>query len=295
MCWSMTATPIPRSLALALFGDMDSSVLDEKPPGRTPIKTRALPQSRIGEVVDGLKRALESGARAYWVCPLVEENEDLDLAAAEERFEDLKRIFGERVGLVHGRMKGAEKDAAMEAFQKGETRILVATTVIEVGVDVPEATIMVIEHAERFGLAQLHQLRGRVGRGSGKSSCLLLYKGPLGEAAGARLTTLRQTEDGFRIAEEDLRLRGEGEILGVRQAGLPGYPPRRYRRPCAAARHRARRRRTDPAPRPRPHQRARPGAARAALSVRARRGGEAAEGGVKSSRTPTVSSGRTSI
>jgi len=219
----MTATPIPRSLALALFGDMDSSVLDEKPPGRTPIKTLALPQSRIGEVVEGLKRALESGARAYWVCPLVEENEDLDLAAAEERFEDLKRIFGERVGLVHGRMKGAEKDAAMEAFQKGETRILVATTVIEVGVDVPEATIMVIEHAERFGLAQLHQLRGRVGRGCGESSCLLLYKGPLGEAAGARLTTLRQTEDGFRIAEEDLRLRGEGEILGVRQAGLPGF------------------------------------------------------------------------
>ena len=219
----MTATPIPRSLALALFGDMDSSVLDEKPPGRTPIKTRALPQSRIGEVVDGLKRALESGARAYWVCPLVEENEDLDLAAAEERFEDLRRIFGERVGLIHGRMKGAEKDAAMEAFQKGETRILVATTVIEVGVDVPEATIMVIEHAERFGLAQLHQLRGRVGRGSGESSCLLLYKGPLGEAAGARLTTLRQTEDGFRIAEEDLRLRGEGEILGLRQSGLPGF------------------------------------------------------------------------
>ncbi|MGA8172385.1 MAG: ATP-dependent DNA helicase RecG, partial [Methylocystis sp.] len=153
----MTATPIPRSLALTLFGDMDSSILDEKPPGRTPIKTRALPQSRIGEVVDGLKRALEQGARAYWVCPLVEENEDLDLAAAEERFEDLRRIFGERVGLVHGRMKGADKDAAMEAFQKGETRILVATTVIEVGVDVPEATIMVIEHAERFGLAQLHQ------------------------------------------------------------------------------------------------------------------------------------------
>jgi ATP-dependent DNA helicase RecG len=219
----MTATPIPRSLALTLFGDMDSSILDEKPPGRTPIKTRALPQSRIGEVVEGLKRALERGARAYWVCPLVEENEDLDLAAAEERFEDLRRIFGERVGLVHGRMKGADKDAAMEAFQKGETRILVATTVIEVGVDVPEATIMVIEHAERFGLAQLHQLRGRVGRGFGESSCLLLYKGPLGEAAGARLTTLRQTEDGFRIAEEDLRLRGEGEILGVRQAGLPGF------------------------------------------------------------------------
>ncbi|QGM46184.1 ATP-dependent DNA helicase RecG [Methylocystis heyeri] len=219
----MTATPIPRSLALTLFGDMDSSILDEKPPGRTPVKTRALPQSRIGEVVDGLKRALDQGARAYWVCPLVEENEDLDLAAAEDRFEDMQRIFGPRVGLLHGRMKGADKDAAMEAFQRGETRILIATTVIEVGVDVPEATIMVIEHAERFGLAQLHQLRGRVGRGGTESSCLLLYKGPLGETAGARLKMLRQTEDGFRIAEEDLRLRGEGEILGVRQAGLPGF------------------------------------------------------------------------
>jgi len=219
----MTATPIPRTLALTYFGDMDCSLLDEKPPGRTPISTRALPASRIAEVVDGLERALAQGARAYWVCPLVEENEDLDLAAAQERREDLRKIFGDVVGLVHGRMKGAEKDAAMEAFQKGETRILVATTVIEVGVDAPEATIMVIEHAERFGLAQLHQLRGRVGRGAGRSSCLLLYKGPLGEAAKARLMTLRQTEDGFRIAEEDLRLRGEGEILGVRQAGLPGF------------------------------------------------------------------------
>ena len=219
----MTATPIPRSLALTLFGDMDISILDEKPPGRMPIKTRALPQSRIGEVVEGLKRALERGARAYWVCPLVEENEELDLAAAGDRFEDLTRIFGPRVGLVHGRMKGPDRDAAMDAFQKGDTRVLVATTVIEVGVDVPEATIMIIEHAERFGLAQLHQLRGRVGRGMGESSCLLLYKGPLGETAGARLTTLRQTEDGFRIAEEDLRLRGEGELLGLRQAGLPGF------------------------------------------------------------------------
>jgi ATP-dependent DNA helicase RecG len=219
----MTATPIPRSLALTAFGDMDSSILDEKPPGRMPVTTRALPQSRIGQVVEGLHRALAQGARAYWVCPLVEENEELDLAAAQERFDDLTRVFGPRVGLIHGRMKGAEKDAAMEAFQSGETQILVATTVIEVGVDVPEATIMVIEHAERFGLAQLHQLRGRVGRGSGESSCLLLYKGPLGEAAGARLKMLRQTEDGFRIAEEDLRLRGEGEILGTRQAGLPGF------------------------------------------------------------------------
>jgi ATP-dependent DNA helicase RecG len=219
----MTATPIPRSLALAYFGDMDQSILDEKPPGRSPISTRVLPAERIGDVVEGLRRALGEGARAYWVCPLVEENEDLDLAAAQDRAEDLTRIFGPIVGLVHGQMKGADKDAAMEAFQRGDTRILVATTVIEVGVDVPEASIMVIEHAERFGLAQLHQLRGRVGRGAGASSCLLLYKGPLGETAKARLVTLRQTDDGFRIAEEDLRLRGEGEILGTRQAGLPGF------------------------------------------------------------------------
>jgi ATP-dependent DNA helicase RecG len=219
----MTATPIPRSLVLTYFGDMDSSLLDEKPPGRSPVDTRALPAPRIGEVVEGLKRALEAGARAYWICPLVEENEDLDLAAAQERYEYLQKIFGDVVGLVHGQMKSAERDAAMENFQTGRTRILVATTVIEVGVDVPEATIMVIEHAERFGLAQLHQLRGRVGRGAGKSSCLLLYKGPLGEAAKARLTMLRQTEDGFRIAEEDLRLRGEGEILGVKQSGTPGF------------------------------------------------------------------------
>lgn len=219
----MTATPIPRTLALTAFGDMDSSALDEKPPGRKPISTRALPASRIGEIVAGLQRALIQGARAYWVCPLVEENEDLDLAAAEDRAADLRHYFGDRVGLIHGRMKGPEKDAAMEAFQRGDTQILVATTVIEVGVDVPEATIMVIEHAERFGLAQLHQLRGRVGRGSGQSSCLLLYKGPLSEMARARLMTLRQTEDGFRLAEEDLRLRGEGEILGTRQAGLPAF------------------------------------------------------------------------
>ena len=219
----MTATPIPRTLALTAFGDMDSSALDEKPPGRKPISTRALPASRIGEVVAGLQRALTQGARAYWVCPLVEENEDLDLAAAEARAADLRHYFGDKVGLVHGRMKGPEKDATMEAFQRGDSQILVATTVIEVGVDVPEATIMVIEHAERFGLAQLHQLRGRVGRGVGESSCLLLYKGPLSEMERARLMTLRQTEDGFRLAEEDLRLRGEGEILGTRQAGLPGF------------------------------------------------------------------------
>jgi len=219
----MTATPIPRSLALTLFGDMESSILDEKPPGRTPIKTRALPLSRMEEVFEGLERSLAGGARAYWVCPLVEENEALDLAAVEERFDFLKHRFGARVGLVHGRMKGPERDAAMEAFQNGGTQLLVATTVIEVGVDAPEATIMVIEHAERFGLAQLHQLRGRVGRGGRDSFCLLLYKGPLGPTAAERLKTIRETEDGFRIAEEDLRLRGEGEILGTRQSGLPAF------------------------------------------------------------------------
>ena len=220
---AMTATPIPRSLALAYFGDMDLSALREKPPGRQPITTRTVSTERIDEVVAGLGRALKGGARVYWVCPLVAESEDSDLAAAEARAEDLHKFFGDRVGLVHGRMKGRDKDAAMEAFASGETQILVATTVIEVGVNVPEATIMVIEHAERFGLAQLHQLRGRVGRGDRKSSCILLYAGPLGETAKARLEILRETEDGFRIAEEDLRLRGEGEILGLRQSGAPGF------------------------------------------------------------------------
>jgi len=219
----MTATPIPRTLVLTYFGDMDVSALDEKPPGRTPIDTRVLPVERLDEMVAAIGRAIAGGARAYWVCPLVEENEDLDVAAAEERAESLRAFFGTSVGLVHGRMKGVDKDAAMERFQRGETKVLVATTVIEVGVDVPEATIMVIEHAERFGLAQLHQLRGRVGRGSGRSTCLLMYKSPLGEASRARLNILRETEDGFRIAEEDLRLRGEGEVLGARQAGMPGF------------------------------------------------------------------------
>jgi ATP-dependent DNA helicase RecG len=219
----MTATPIPRTLVLTYFGDMDVSVLREKPAGRQPIDTRALPIERLDEVVAGVGRAIQNGARVYWVCPLVEENEDLDLAAATERADVLRQFFGDRVGLVHGQMKGADKDAAMEAFQRGETSILVATTVIEVGVDVPQATIMVIEHAERFGLAQLHQLRGRVGRGSGRSTCLLLYKAPLGEVSEARITIMRETEDGFRIAEEDLKLRGEGEVLGTRQSGTPGF------------------------------------------------------------------------
>jgi ATP-dependent DNA helicase RecG len=219
----LTATPIPRTLVLTYFGDMDISELREKPPGRQPIDTRTIPLSRVQDVEDAVGRAIDEGKRAYWVCPLVDESEKIDLAAAEARFEDLRKKFGKRVDLVHGRMKGADKDATMARFAAGKTQVLVATTVIEVGVDVPEATIMVIEHAERFGLAQLHQLRGRVGRGPGASTCLLLYKAPLGETAKARLAVLRETEDGFRIAEEDLRLRGEGDVLGTRQSGLPGF------------------------------------------------------------------------
>jgi ATP-dependent DNA helicase RecG len=219
----MTATPIPRTLALTYFGDMDVSVLDEKPAGRQPITTRLVSLERLDEVTGATARAIEAGDRIYWVCPLVNESELVDLAAAQDRFEELRGVFGDRVGLVHGKLSGREKDAAMERFARGETKILVSTTVIEVGIDVPEATVMVIEHAERFGLAQLHQLRGRVGRGARPSTCLLLYKGPLGEVAKARLETMRQTEDGFRIAEEDLRLRGEGEVLGTRQSGMPGF------------------------------------------------------------------------
>lgn len=219
----MTATPIPRTLVLTYFGDMDVSELREKPAGRQPIDTRTVPLSRLDEVTEAVGRAMEDGERVYWVCPLVEESEISDLAAAEERFVMLKARFGARVGLVHGRMKGSEKDAAMAQFSGGETQLLVATTVIEVGVDVPEATVMVIEHAERFGLAQLHQLRGRVGRGEGRSTCLLLYRSPLGETAKARLAIMRETEDGFRIAEEDLKLRGEGDVLGTRQSGMPGF------------------------------------------------------------------------
>ena len=220
----MTATPIPRTLVLTYYGDMDVSQLTEKPAGRRPIETRALPLERLDEVVERIRRARPpNGAKAYWVCPLVEESEVLDVAAAEERYAALTQLLGTIVGLVHGRMKPAETRRAMARFLAGETRVLVATTVVEVGVDVPDATIMVIEHAERFGLAQLHQLRGRVGRSDRPSTCLLLYKAPLGATASDRLGIMRETEDGFRIAEEDLRLRGGGEILGTRQSGTPGF------------------------------------------------------------------------
>jgi len=220
----MTATPIPRTLSLAQYGDMDLSVLDEKPPGRQPVKTALISTARIDEVVAHLRRALDEGRQAYWVCPLVEESEVYDATAAEERFRMLRAALGEgKVALVHGQMPPREKEAAMAAFKAGDTRVLVATTVIEVGVDVPNASIMVIEQAEIFGLAQLHQLRGRVGRGSAASTCLLLYRAPLGETARRRLEVMRETEDGFRIAEADLAIRGAGDVIGTAQSGLPRF------------------------------------------------------------------------
>ena len=220
---AMTATPIPRTLTLAQYGEMDVSRLDEMPPGRQPIETRVLSEDRLDDVVNALGRHLADGGQAYWVCPLVEESEKSDLAAAEERAETLRARFGDRVGLVHGRMKPAEKDAVMEAFAGARTGVLVATTVIEVGVDVPNATLIVIEHADRFGLAQLHQLRGRVGRGGGQSNCLLIRGNALSETSRARLALMRETNDGFRIAEEDLRLRGAGDMLGTRQSGEAAF------------------------------------------------------------------------
>ncbi|MEM9798267.1 MAG: ATP-dependent DNA helicase RecG [Pseudomonadota bacterium] len=220
----MTATPIPRSLALTQYGDMDLSVLDEKPPGRTPVVTSTIPVTRMDDVVDRLRAAVAEGRQVYWVCPLVDESEVADLTSAEERFRSLRIALGDQaVGLVHGQMPPAEKDAAMARFVTGETAVLVATTVIEVGVNVPNASIMVIERAETFGLAQLHQLRGRVGRGAAASTCLLMFKPPLGETAEARLRILRETEDGFRISEEDLALRGAGDVLGTAQSGLPQF------------------------------------------------------------------------
>jgi ATP-dependent DNA helicase RecG len=216
----MTATPIPRTLTLTQYGEMDVSRIDEMPPGRTPVETRVISEEKLAEVIDGLGRHIRGGDQAYWVCPLVEESEKSDAAAAEERARILKLRFGEdKVGLVHGRMKGAEKDSVMARFASGDLSVLVATTVIEVGVDVPNATLMIVEGAERFGLAQLHQLRGRVGRGTGKSTCLLIRGQSLTDVGRARLSLMRETSDGFRIAEEDLRLRGPGEILGTRQSG----------------------------------------------------------------------------
>jgi len=219
----MTATPIPRTLTLTVYGDMDVSRLTEKPAGRQPVDTCLISSDRVGEVMEALRRKIETGARIYWVCPLVEESEKIDLAAVEERHVLMQKHFGGRVGILHGRMKPHDKDTAMFAFSRGELDILVATTVIEVGVDIPEATVMVVEHAERFGLAQLHQLRGRIGRGTEKSVCLLLHPPQVSDIARKRLMTLRDTEDGFVIAEEDLKLRGAGEMLGTRQSGWPEF------------------------------------------------------------------------
>jgi ATP-dependent DNA helicase RecG len=216
----MSATPIPRTLALSIHGDMDISILDEKPPGRQPIRTVAMPITRAREVTDAIADAAARGERAYWVCPLIEESEQVDLAAVEDRFEVLKERFGEAVEIVHGKMSPSAREAAMDRFRSGQSFLVVATTVIEVGVNVPEATIMVIEHAERFGLAQLHQLRGRVGRGDNRGSCVLLWKPPLGEQAKERLDTLRRSDDGFLIAEVDYKMRGAGDVLGMQQSGM---------------------------------------------------------------------------
>lgn len=220
---AMSATPIPRTLELTVFGDLDVSRIDEKPPGRTPVATRAVPSPRMDEIIARLQEAVRGGAQAFWICPMVSESEFADLAAAEIRARELQKIMGAQVGLVHGQMPPAEKDAVMAQFAEGRLPVLVATTVVEVGVNVPNATIMVIEQAERFGLAQLHQLRGRVGRGRRESACVLLYDPPLSETAQQRLDILRKTDDGFLIAEKDLELRGGGDPLGLKQSGFPAY------------------------------------------------------------------------
>jgi ATP-dependent DNA helicase RecG len=220
---ALSATPIPRTLELTVYGDLDVSRLDEKPPGRKPVTTTAAPTQRIDQVVERLRRAVAGGAQAFWICPLVAESETLDVTAAEGRSQALRGALGDTVGLIHGKLSPAEKDSVMAAFADGRIGVLVATTVVEVGVNVPNASIMVIEHAERFGLAQLHQLRGRVGRGAAQSACLLLYDLPLSQTAQARIEILRQTEDGFLIAEKDLELRGGGDLMGLKQSGFPAY------------------------------------------------------------------------
>lgn len=220
---SMSATPIPRTLALTQYGEADLSLLDEKPAGRQPIHTAVLPRQRLNDVMERLHTATQHGAQAYWICPLVEETVESDLIAVETRHRELQEALGIEIGLVHGRMPSEDKDAVVSRFAAGDVKVLCATTVVEVGIDVPKATIIIIEQAERFGLAQLHQLRGRVGRGADKSACILLYDTPLSKTAKARLELLRDTEDGFRIAEMDWRLRGEGDILGARQSGFPDY------------------------------------------------------------------------
>jgi ATP-dependent DNA helicase RecG len=220
----MTATPIPRTLAMAAYADLDTSVIDELPPGRQPVQTVALPDTRRGDVVERVRTACRDGQQAYWVCPLIEESEVLDYQAAEASHAMLEEALAPlRVGLVHGRMKAAAKEKIMRAFKDGQINVLVATTVIEVGVDVPNASLMIIENAERMGLSQLHQLRGRVGRGAAQSHCVMLYRQPLGQLARGRLAVLRDTNDGFLVAQRDLELRGPGELLGTRQTGLPEY------------------------------------------------------------------------
>jgi ATP-dependent DNA helicase RecG len=265
----MTATPIPRTLQLTAYGDMDVSRLTGKPPGRQPVETRVLPSSRLDEMIDGLKRALAKGARAFWVCPLVEESEKIDLAAAAERATMLRAALGEKVGLVHGRMKGPERDEVMAQFKAGELSVLVATTVIEVGVDVPEASIMVVEHAERFGLAQLHQLRGRVGRGTARSTCLLVYQAPLGAIAKQRLEALRATDDGFRHCRRGSAPARRGRAAGHEAERLARIPFRRFRGARRSCGGRARRRAHDPAGRSDAEDTARRSVADSALSVRA--------------------------
>ncbi len=279
-CLAMTATPIPRTLTLAQYGEMDVSRLDELPPGRQAIDTRVVALDRIGDVIGALSRHLETGGQAYWVCPMVRDSEVDDIAAAEARFAGLQARFGEDVVLVHGQLRPEAKDAAMARFAAGQAKLLVATTVIEVGVDVPNATLMVIEQAERFGLAQLHQLRGRVGRGADKSVCLLLRGAALSEVARERLALMRETQDGFLLAEEDLRLRGGGELLGTRQSGDTPFRVASAGTDRPPAADRARRRAPADRARRRPDRRARRGGAAAAVSVRAGLRGAAAAGRV---------------